>query len=257
MLKSIKKSYNIFIGVLAVLVLTITILFLIVRLSFVQTFIIEKVSGYISDESNSTVSIGKVRFTFFNKLELKEVLIKDQHNDTLFYTPDLTAGIRQLSLKHNTIKLGKVVVIKPVIALVTDSTGLMNLNWFLNMFQKPKDSTSVSKSLFHINQIEISDARFSLINKAGPVSKTPIDLNNIKLQDINCILENIDVRDDSVSLDIYNLGFRELNGFVVKKMSSNLAIVKQKIHFRDLSLLCDSSIINARHIDILADSAAV
>jgi hypothetical protein len=256
MLKSIKKSYNIFIGVLAVLVLTITILFLIVRLSFVQTFIIEKVSGYISDESNSTVSIGKVRFTFFNKLELKEVLIKDQHNDTLFYTPDLTAGIRQLSLKHNTIKLGKVVVIKPVIALVTDSTGLMNLNWFLNMFQKPKDSTSVSKSLFHINQIEISDARFSLINKAGPVSKTPIDLNNIKLQDINCILENIDVRDDSVSLDIYNLGFRELNGFVVKKMSSNLAIVKQKIHFRDLSLLCDSSIINARHIDILADSAA-
>jgi hypothetical protein len=68
MLKSIKKTYNIFIGIVAVLILSLTVLFLIVRLPAVQTFIVKKVTGYISDETNSTVSIGNVKFSFSTSL---------------------------------------------------------------------------------------------------------------------------------------------------------------------------------------------
>jgi hypothetical protein len=143
MLKSIKKSYNIFIVILAALVLSVTLLSLIVRIPAVQTFIVKKVTGYISGETKSTVSIGKVRFSFFNKLEFAEVLIKDQHNDTLLYAPEVVIGIRQLNRKNNSIRLGKVVVIKPVVGFITDSTGLMNLTWYLNLIQKPKASTPV------------------------------------------------------------------------------------------------------------------
>lgn len=254
MLKIIKKSYKFIIGTIAVLVLTITFLFFIVRIPAVQTLIANKITGYFSKETNSTVSIGKVKFSFFNRLELTEILIKDQNNDTLFFAPDITVGIRQINRKNNVIKLGKVVVLKPVVGFITDSTGLMNLTWYLNMIQKTKDTASIRRSYFHINQIEISDARFSLINKFGPPSKTPLDLNNIRLSGINAIVENLDVRNDSISLDIYNLGFKESSGFVMKRMSSNLRLIKQNILFRNLRLLCDSSIISADHIGIMADS---
>lgn len=253
--KSIKKTYKIFIGIVAVLILSLTALFLIVRLPAVQTFIVKKVTGYISDETNSTVSIGNVKFSFFNKLELTDILIIDQHNDTLLYVQDATIGIRQFDRKKHSLKLGKVVFMKPVIGLFTDSTGLMNLAWFLNKIQKPKDTTSIKNSYFHINQIEISDARFSLINKYSPPSKTPLDLNNIRLRDINAIVENLDVRNNSTSFDVYDLGFKESSGFVVKRMSSNILIHNQNFLFSDVSLLCDSSIINADRIGILADSA--
>jgi len=107
--KSIKKTYKIFIGIVAVLILSLTALFLIVRLPVVQTFIVKKVTGYISDETNSTVSIGNVKFSFFNKLELTDILIIDQHNDTLLYVQDATIGIRQFDRKKHSLKLGKVV----------------------------------------------------------------------------------------------------------------------------------------------------
>jgi hypothetical protein len=255
MLKSIKKSYNILIGAVAVMILSLTVIFLLVRIPAVQTSIVTKITGYISNETKSTISVGKVKFSFFNKFEITGILIKDLHNDTLLYAPSITVGIRQINLKNNTIKLGKVVVIKPVVGFITDSAGLMNLTWYLNMIQKPKDSTSGKSSYFHINQIDISDARFSLINKSAPPSKTLLDLNNIRLTGINAIIESLDIKNDTTSLDIYNLGFTESKGFVVKRMSTNLLLYKQNILFRDVSLLCDSSIINADHIGILADSA--
>ena len=174
MLKSIKKTYNILIGTVAVLVLSLLLLILIIRIPSVQTFLVRIVTDYISNDIKSTVSVGNVNFIFFNRIELKDILIKDQHNDTLIYAPSITAGIRQINLKTNNAKLGKVVIMKPVVGFITDSTGLMNISWYLNLIQKPKDSTSAKDFYFHINQIEISDARFSLINKYAAPSKTPL-----------------------------------------------------------------------------------
>jgi hypothetical protein len=254
MLKSIKKTYNILIGSIAVLILTFTLLFLIVRIPEVQSQIIKRIAAFISSEIKSTVSIDKVNYSFFNKLELSGIIIKDLHNDTLLYSPQITIRIRQIRSTKNIFKLGKVDIIKPVVSLITDSTGKMNLNWYLNLISKPKDSTSVNSSYIQVNQIDISDARFSLINRYADSSKTPFDFNNIRLAGINAIVENFEIKNDSVSFDIYNLGFKESGGIIVKKMTSNFLLYKQRIIFSDLILLCDSSIINADHIGLLADS---
>jgi hypothetical protein len=240
----------------AVLVLSFTILFLLARIPAVQTFIVSKVSEYISKETKSTVSIESVKFSFFNKIELDSVLIRDQYNDTLLFTPEITAGIRQIRPRENKIKLGKVVIIKPVIGLITDSTGVMNLNRYLDKLSSPGDSASGKRSSFQINQIEISDGRFSLINRSVTKGTTSIDFNNLRLTSINAIVENLEILDDSVTLDIYNLGFKEANGFVVKKLSSNLNIHNQNIIFSDVNIMCDSSIIDADRIAILPRSGS-
>lgn len=255
MLKSIKKTYNYLIITASVIILLPTVLFLILRTPLAQTFLVRKITSYISNEIRATVAVGKVEFTFFNKLSVNDILIKDQNNDTLLYASRVTAGIKQMAMKKGIIKLGKVVVIKPVIALITDSTGQMNLNWYLNKFQKPKDTTSVNKSKFYINQIEVSDARFLLQNKTGTPSKLPLDFNNLRLSGINTIIENFRIENDSTTFDIYNLGFHEEKGFVIKRFSTNLLLYKQNIVFRDASIICDSSIINADRIGLFADSS--
>lgn len=255
MLKSIKKIVTILTGIVALLLLTVMILFFICRIPSVQTYIVRKITSYISNETKSTISFGKIGFTFFNRIEITDLLVKDQHNDTLLYAQNITAGIRQISPKKQIYRIGKVVVMKPVFNLISDSTGLMNLNWYLNFIQKPKDTTSHNNPYFHINQIDISDGRFSHINKYVPGTNTPIDFNNLRISGINAIVENLDNYHDSTRLDIYNLGFRESTGFIVKKMSTNLLVHNQDILFRTASVICDSSIINADHVGILPDSA--
>jgi hypothetical protein len=256
MFKSIKKIVNILTGIVAVMLLTLIVLFFICRIPSVQTFIVKKITYYISKETKSTISFGKITFTFFNRIEITDVLVKDQHNDTLLYAQNITAGIRQINPKRKIYRIGKVVVMKPVFNLISDSTGLMNLNWYLNFIQKPKDTTLHTNPYFHINQIDISDGRFSHINKYAPRTNTPIDFNNLRIAGINVIVENLDNYNDSTKLDIYNLGCRESTGLIVKKMSSNLLVHNQNIIFRNSAIICDSSIINADHVGILADSSA-
>lgn len=256
MLKSIKKSFTFLMAFAAGLFMLLMLLFILIQIPAIQTLIVKGITQYISKEIKSTISIGKVDFALFNNVSVNDVLIKDLNNDTLFSAKRISAGIRRLSLKKGIIKFGKITVVEPVLALITDSSGVMNLTWYLSILSTQKDSASLISPLFYINQIDIRDGRFSLINRTGPPTKLPVDFNNLRISGINGIAENLRVQNDSTSMDIYNLGFQERTGFVVKKMSSSLILHNQNIIFNKVSMLCDSSIINATHIKILADSAA-
>ena len=99
----------------------------------IQTFLVKRITNHFSTEIKSTISIGSIEYKFFNKLSLNDILIKDKNNDTLFYSKEIKVGIRRMNFKNKSFRLGKVSLIKPVMAFITDSTGLMNLTWYLNL----------------------------------------------------------------------------------------------------------------------------
>jgi hypothetical protein len=254
MVKNIKKSLKYFIIIIGVIIMVPSVLYSILQISEVQTFLIQRITNHFSNEIKSTISVGKIKYEFFNKLSLNEVLIKDQNNDTLLYSQRITAGIRYIDLTTHSFRLGKVVLIKPVVALITDSSGLMNLTWYLNMLKSTSDSTKKIKNEFSVDQIDISDARFSLINKTGIKGKTKIDFNNLNIISLNGIIEDLRLKNDTTAFNIYNLSFKESNGFSVKKMGSNVILAKQKIQLNSSFINCDSSILNISKLEIFPDS---
>ena len=137
MAKNIKKSLKYFIIVIGVFILLPGILYPLLQISAIQTYLVNRISSHISKGINSTISVGRIEYRFFNKLAINDILIKDQHNDTLLYSNEIIAGIRRFDLQKKTFRLGKVTLIKPVVAFVTDSTGIMNLNWFLDCLKIP------------------------------------------------------------------------------------------------------------------------
>ena len=254
--KIIKKTINFLLVPLAVLVLLPIFLFFILRLPIVQTYVIQGITKYISSEIRSTVSVGKVEFAYFNRLILDDVLIKDKNNDTLVYSKKVTAGIRQLNLKKGVIRLGRVNIDKPVCALITDSTGSSNLSWYLNMItSKPADSTLKASPAIHIARISVVGGKFALIDRRSKPSDTPIDLSKLRIDSINGSIDDLLVKNDSTQMDINALSFRHAIGFHVKRFSSHLLLDRSSVIFSGVSLLCDSSIINADKIAILADSS--
>ena len=53
--------------------------------SAVQTYIIGKITEQFSRKTNAKISVGKVNFSFFNRVVLNDVLIAGPNNDTIFY----------------------------------------------------------------------------------------------------------------------------------------------------------------------------
>src|SRR5664280_763648 len=189
MLKKIKRSLKYFIIVFGVIILLPTVLYLLLNTSEVQTFLVKRITNHFSSEIKSTISVGSIEYKFFNKLSIYDIIIKDKNNDTLLYSKEIKVGIRRMDFKNKSFRLGKVNLIKPVIALITDSTGMMNLTWYLNLIKNPNDTSRKGGTQFWVDQINIRDARFSLINRSAPKAKNMIDFNNLNLSGINAIVE--------------------------------------------------------------------
>jgi hypothetical protein len=257
MVKSIKKTINFLLIVLAVLMLTSFAFAVVLRIPAVQSYIATGVARYISHQINSTVSVGNIEFSFFNKLTVNEILIEDQHKDTLLYAPNVAVGIRYFNLKKGIIRLGKAIVTDPEVAFITDSSGVMNLNWYLEMLGGKTDTTSITGgSSFSIERIELTNGKFALIDRRGSKPSIPVDFSKLYVDSIYGTVDDFKVENDSVTLQINNLAFREKSGLKVKSFDGGLLLKEQNIIFTGVNFTCDSSNIVAPRIALLADSSA-
>jgi hypothetical protein len=254
MFKNIKKLIKYLIIFLGVIVMVPVVLYSVLQISEVQTFIVQRVINHLSYQIKSTISVGQIEYKFFNKLIINDILIQDKNNDTLFFAPLLTTGINRVNIRKNSLRLGKVELIRPVVNLITDSSGTMNLTWYLNMFKNSSDTTKNRKSIISIDQIDLSDARLSLVNYSASKGKTRIDFNNLKITGLNGIIENVKIENDTTNLSIYNLTFKEAGGFSIRRMNCSVMAAKQSILFNSIYLLCDSSIINISKFGLTPDS---
>ena len=256
MAKKSRKSWEFLIIILGIIIILPTVFYFLLSDSDIQTFLVKRVSLHFSKKFESTISVGKIEYKFFNKLSFTDILIKDQNNDTMLYIQNATAGIREIDFRNNYFRFGRVTMVKPYVAFITDSTGLMNLTWYIDQLKNPVDSVKNKSVDISVNEIDLSDARFSFINHSGKTGKTKIDFNNLNFTDINGIIENIKIQDDTASFNIYNMILKEAGGFNIKRMDTFLKLAKQNILLTSSSITTNSSILNIPKLGITADSSS-
>ncbi|MGA1977304.1 MAG: translocation/assembly module TamB domain-containing protein [Bacteroidales bacterium] len=254
MIKNIKKSIKFFIIALGIITVFPTMAGLLLRIPEIQTLIVKRISSHFSEQIRSTISVGRLEYRFFNKLDISNILIKDKNNDTLIYAKKLSVGIRHIDFKNQSFALGKISIFDPVIGLITDSAGEMNLVWYLNLLKSKPDTLSKKKSTIRINEIDLNNARISFINMKERKDSGAIDFNNLHLDALNGIIENLAVKNDSTSFNIYDLGFTESGGFTVRRLKGGVAIGRNNFLLSSVSINCDSSILNIGYLRINADS---
>lgn len=256
MAASIKKSIKYFIILVGIIIMFPTMLYLALQFPSVQTGIVKRITGHLSHELQSTISIGRINYKFFNRLSLSDVLVKDKNNDTLLYSEVLTAGIRRLDFKNGKISLGRVILTKPVFALITDSTGQMNLTWFLEQLKSSDPDTTKKKNIsFSIDQVDMNDARFSMMKLPSDESKTGVNFNDLLVRNINGNVKDFSLNDDSTSFSINNLSFSEKSGFNVHNLTSSVSLSGSDFILGPTLLNTDSSLMNFEKIRIIADSS--
>lgn len=77
-----------------VLVLLLIGLYFVLQSNWVQNWLINRITNYLSTELQATVQIGHLDIAFFDNLALEQVYISDLRGDTLLYAGQLTAGLK-------------------------------------------------------------------------------------------------------------------------------------------------------------------
>ena len=254
MAKNIKKSYKSLIVIAGIIIILPTVIFAFIRIPAVQTILIQRITKHLSEKINSTISVGSMEYQFFNRLKFTEILIKDKNNDTLIYAPEAAIGIKNIDLRKKYFSLGRADIKKPVVAFLTDTTGEMNLMWYLDMLGSSKDTVKKGNTNLRIDRIILSDARFSLVDRRKLPGKIPTDFNNLHIRNINCTVKEFATGGDSTTFSLSDLSFTEAAGFKVIHMDSRVKYADKTLLFSNGIINSDSSILNISRVSVSGDS---
>jgi len=210
--------------------------YFIVRSSKIQTLLVQKVTVDLSERLNAEFTLESVHFSFFNRLILNNVVVKDQHLDTLLHAQKITGFIKSINRKKKKIEFSRVVLDHTQFNLQTDSENILNLRFIIDEIKSKKDSVGPRLDLI-ISSIEMQESYFSL--KLNKSKKKPAGINftDLMLHDLSFTLDNFHIFNDIIGFIISDLTFTDTSGFHVDKWNTSFQICSNSLEFYNVSII--------------------
>lgn len=212
---------------------------LVLQTSFVQNYLIDKATVWITEKTGHSVEINRIRIRWFDEVSIRGFLLKDYKDSTLVDAKllqvdyDLIRLIqtKELSLEEIYLENGSFNLINYA------DTADTNLNVFLERvraltFDSTAVDTTEAKPLF-LRRIMVENFRFSMHDRTKPRAPSGPDFSQIDLLIKLSEVENISLKPDSISLHLVHfMGADPRNGLHVSELG-------MKVGFTDSLLILD------------------
>jgi len=228
--------------------------FIILQNSMVQTYLANKIATTISENLEADFSIESMDMILFNRVVLKEVMLKDQYLDTLLYAPRMIATLKTLSPSNNRIEISRLKFKDATIRLSTDTTKTINLKFITQALKKQPDSTKVRWKV-SIHNIDFEHSRFKYENHFKP--REPdygVNFTDMDFADMDLHVSDLKVDSGTVQILIERLDFRDKSGCVMHDLSALMSLNREFMKFKDLHIILDNSDIRADQLEFMFNS---
>ncbi|HSF54017.1 MAG TPA: hypothetical protein VLA71_09710, partial [Algoriphagus sp.] len=159
------------VSLLAILILLVVF----IRSPWGQSIVVKKATTYVSDKTNTVVSIDKLYLTFSGNLFLEGLYLEDMDGDTLLYSRKLEAGVEVVPL----IKTGEINVTKleweglKADISRTELTGKFNFDFLIEAFNTQDGEAQIQEDT--LAQTEAQPLSITL----SPISLKDFDLRYV------------------------------------------------------------------------------
>jgi hypothetical protein len=239
------------------IVLLVAVLYFVLQMHSVQTWLGKKASAYLSDELNTKISIEKVKINFFKKVDLEGIYAEDLHHDTLLYGSKLGVEIRLLSIQKEKLELD-LTKLEGITCKIQKYKGEKDLNFqfiadYFSSGETKKDTTP-SKFKITYGNLHLSDVRFVYRDfNDTTIQAYGVNFSDIEANDITGQISDIKIAGDSVQCLVEHLSLREKSGLRVRKLSALTTVSPRKVSAEKLLLLTDKSYLHG-YYRMLTDS---
>jgi len=204
----------------------------------VQTWLVRKLTEQLSRKYQTSITIKGVSITFFNKVVLDDVLVRDQKNDSLLFVDELLANIHTFDFKKHTAGIDQLELINPVVNMEVDSSGHANYQFLVDQLGK-KDPHSDSLYFdLNLKKLELINAHvgYSYINTTGnhliALSNIALGISDMELQNNNIgfLINKLQMNDDK------DFKLKELTAqFIANGDSINLLNLHAKTSYSEIN----------------------
>lgn len=216
------------------LITALVLAVVLVQTSPVQTWLVRLVTHELSARLNAEVSVGRVYISFFNRVALKDVMLKTPQADTLLYVHTLKASVSRLRIPRKFIRLDDVTLERVVGNLNIDDNGVPNFRFLMDTVsdtipRKPPE-WKISCESFRIVHARIGYSWFdSHIRKQWA------------FDDINLAINKFRLRPDTVAFVIDRLNFRSDINPYLSNCHAEITATRQALTLADISLDTENS----------------
>ncbi|WP_245693384.1 translocation/assembly module TamB domain-containing protein [Salinimicrobium catena] len=216
------------------------ILLIVFSIPSVQTSVARKITNSLKENKDVDITIGKVGITYGGRMDLRDVLIRDHHQDTLIFSEKVTTSLTSFkSLFNNNPVLGNTTAHDLQFDLkIYEGENRDNLNVFLNKLKSEKKKKS-SSFVMAINDLEVINGHFSYMNENANNPEILV-LNDLNLNADDFLLENSDI-----SVDVRKLSALEKRGLEIDFLSTNFSYTSEAMTLADLQIITPQSNVEA------------
>lgn len=205
--------------------LLVLLVYGLLHLASVQTWIVRQVAADLSVKLNTKVSIDRVDISLFNKLLLRDLVIEDRQKDTLLYAGTAKVNITDWFFLKDKATL-KYIALDDAIVNMNRTDSVWNYQFLLDYFVSPDKKTGKKSIEFDLQEIHLRNV---YVNKQDRwVGQTTI----ASLKKLDLSMESVNYKEKRViinSLDLESPLLSQSNFKGNRPTETNLTDILKKI----------------------------
>ncbi|MBK9424978.1 MAG: translocation/assembly module TamB domain-containing protein [Bacteroidetes bacterium] len=214
-----------------------------IRIPAVQTWIVQRVTAYLSDELKAKVTIDAIHIEFIKTLSIKGIYIEDQHKDTLLYAAEINTSIEMFAPGQQKIYLSGIILNEGIVKIqkYPNEKGL-NFKFIVDYFDSGKKDSTASKPFdFNPGEIELTNMQFVYRDNRYNDYFKGVDFEDIRLLNLNATIQDFKLDEDTVFASIENISFTEKSGFEIEYFESSAKFTPVRMEFENLLIKTSES----------------
>ncbi|WP_232424948.1 translocation/assembly module TamB domain-containing protein [Algoriphagus resistens] len=211
------------------------------QISWVQNKVINTVTGVLNDNSAFHTEIGKIRLTWWDALELDDVVIRDHRDSLMIGAKKINADFELLSLIPPGITTINAVRMEnaKLHMLTHEGDSAMNINIWVeelaNMFSTGSKSSKPTQ--FRINSVELRNSEIYIVNEITDALTKGLDYSKLRFSDITLNASDFYLEGPEIGANIEMLTGTELtSGFEIVELKTDMTYAREFMEFDKLSL---------------------
>lgn len=212
------------------------LIFILLHLPAVQSFIGSKVSDALSDKLGTKVEVGRVDLGFLNRITIDDVTIYDQADKKMLSSSRLSAKVDITPLFSGKISVSSAQAFGLNAILYKENDSIQpNYQFFLDSLAS-KEPTEKTPLHLNINSLIIRNGHIKYDQLDKPVTENRFNPRHLDFTNVSGHLILNEMTDEHLDLKVKKLSLKERCGIDMKRMSFELFSTKKESLLTDLKL---------------------
>jgi len=241
---TIRKALKYLTYFLGIILILFMLLWLFLQTNYGQNKVLPLALDAISNALGTKVTANRIDVSFFDKIQLDDVLVLDHNADTLIYLQKLDADIGIFSLRSQTISIDKLELSATKVKLSVDKNGTSNYNHILKHLSSNKETSSTTESSswnFNLDNIQLKNTNLDY--------KTPDNNMLLEVPNLQGHLKTFSIEDA-----LYHFDMLAVDDIAFSYNDSTKKIIKNPTEVTSFpvlpfTLVVDKLVINSKGIN--------